>query len=470
MRAQRHGTLTSTLKAAAPIEQVAPSQVRATRDVLQSAGRVGRDPFPHVAGTRAFYQGRGRLSLVRMPAMRLRGALASLLLFGASSACEGGSPCDVATDEAARQTLVRLMARAGAPDSVVRAAATDQVIRSPNLPNLVGFAWSCADGSCGGSHGVVYKCTLYRSDSDKEDRARFAGYGALGLPERLLSDLGWADAGERQADIAQSYAQFYYALRQAQIETRSWRAPRAWPMGGGRVLDQWIMHSQNSSGDPQLSRTHEHMSFAKDGRVQVVASRATHLGARTDAGLAPLQDCDLSTAEAARHALARVLEETDKPLDEVEQDLERGTIDVRVPDVPGLVALRMDTCCDGPFFEALMYRCQLGSEEDLSQRVLVDLGWNDATPAQRVALAQAFAYGIYRARGTVETDGGAPHLPRALSRPSAEALPDGGVVLDFWAAVSIDSVFGRQPRYERHRMTFDPAGRCSSKTTDIVRP
>jgi len=132
MRAQRHATLTSTLKAAAPIEQVAPNQVRATRDVLQSAGRVGRDPFPHVAGTRVFYQGRGRLSLVRMPAMRLRGALASLLLFGASSACEGGSPCDVATDEAARQTLVRLMARAGAPDSVVRAAATDQVIRSPN--------------------------------------------------------------------------------------------------------------------------------------------------------------------------------------------------------------------------------------------------------------------------------------------------------------------------------------------------
>ena len=164
-----------------------------------------------------------------------------------------------------------------------------------------------------------------------------------------------------------------------------------------------------------------------------------------------------------------MLEATGEPLDDVEQGLERGTMDVRVPDVPGLVVLRMDRCCDGPLFEALTYRCQLGSEEELSQRVLVDLGWDDASPAQRVALAQTFAYGVYRARGAVETDGGAPRPPRALSRPSSEARPDGSVVLDFRASVSLDSMFGHRPLYERHRMTFDPSGRCSSKTTDSIR-
>lgn len=126
--------------------------------------------------------------------------------------------------------------------------------------------------------------------------------------------------------------------------------------------------------------------------------------------------------------------------------------------------LQFGGTADAPSYDlGYVWRCQLHAPGDVVPVILGDLGWKEADPAGRAALATKVDQGVLAEVVTekpAQWDDAHP-----FTAPETKSLPDGGVERTRWIAQFIHIWGGRIPAYVRERVTFTGAGELGATET-----
>jgi hypothetical protein len=189
-----------------------------------------------------------------------------------------------------------------------------------------------------------------------------------------------------------------------------------------------------------------------------------------DSGPEPPADCDISDLQLGRKVLARAVRPVNRIDPRLADRIESGVEDDAVWGIRGLLHASVSLCSDcSDNFDVVVYRCRSYRPwtycDELAPRLLPDLGWKEASPDRRIAIAQRFARRLLDAPADPESTTPSPYEPRPAGRPTSRTTRNGGVVLDYWVVTGVTTVAGFTRGPDRHRrVTFAPGGTCTEET------
>jgi hypothetical protein len=257
------------------------------------------------------------LSPTHRLAQRLRAVALAVVLGGAASVgyselgCKAPAPpCDFATEDAARQTMVRLLRsqlaedagivhpelldRNGAEGEIVKAIiAARQATQAEQAIGLLqggapivlddrlrGFAAFTTDLCCDGPSftALMYRCHVYVAPYLYLDVYSLDGDAGAGPPENgaltdlaqhVLADLGWAGAGPaRRVEIASIFAHAVFGTVSRLATPLSAPFVQSLPAGGVQV-DLRTSFSSNSIAGHRSKVEHVQLTFEPSGRLSM---------------------------------------------------------------------------------------------------------------------------------------------------------------------------------------------------------
>jgi hypothetical protein len=247
----------------------------------------------------------------------VRAVTLAVVLGGAGSAgyselgCKAPAPpCDFANQDAARETLIRLLRshlaqdagivhpefldKNGAEGEIIKAIiAAHQATQATQAITLLeggaplvlddrlrGFAAFTTDLCCDGPSftALMYRCHLYVSPYLYLDAYSVDGDAAAGPPENgaltdlaqhVLADLGWAGAGPaRRIEIASIFAHAVFGTISTLETPLSAPFVRSLP-AGGVLVDLRSSFSSNSIAGHRSEVEHVQLTFEPDGRLSM---------------------------------------------------------------------------------------------------------------------------------------------------------------------------------------------------------